>query len=79
MIFLPIRDASGTTQLILTRQHTSSGQVVQEDQNWDILSNLPPESVICIRGTVQARASGSERMVLFDLILLVLGCACGTI
>ncbi|RKP15147.1 tRNA synthetases class II-domain-containing protein [Piptocephalis cylindrospora] len=63
MAFLPLRDASGTIQLIQTRRstETSNPSAVLSDQDWDQITGLSPESIICIRGTVRARASGSER------------------
>ncbi|ORX46272.1 aspartyl-tRNA synthetase [Hesseltinella vesiculosa] len=52
LIFLPIRDASGTTQLVY-RAENCPGHIKQAIQQ------LPAESVICVQGVVRARPEGT--------------------
>ncbi|KAF9922463.1 aspartyl-tRNA synthetase 2, mitochondrial [Linnemannia zychae] len=55
LIFLPLRDSSGTVQLVL-KDPTNSAETPVMRQN---LQDLAPESVICVEGKVVAREAGA--------------------
>ncbi|KAG0226886.1 hypothetical protein BGW41_004063 [Actinomortierella wolfii] len=53
LIFMPIRDASGSTQLVLKDEDGKLAHIR------DKLLDLSPESVICVEGTVVARSANA--------------------
>lgn len=54
MSFFPIRDSSGTTQLVVLRKGDSADQL-------SALSDVPVESTILIEGKVRLRPEKSRR------------------
>lgn len=56
MSFFPIRDSSGTTQLVVLRKGESSGPL-------SALSEVPVESTVVIEGHVRMRPEKSRRLV----------------
>jgi aspartyl-tRNA synthetase len=56
MSFFPIRDSSGTTQLVILRKGEASGRL-------SALSDVPVESTVVIEGQVRLRPENSRRLV----------------
>ncbi|TFK56061.1 aspartyl-tRNA synthetase [Heliocybe sulcata] len=54
VLFVPIRDSHGTTQLLVSQAHSS-------DDVFNSLSNVSPESIVLIEGQVQLRPEKSRR------------------
>jgi aspartyl-tRNA synthetase len=56
MSFFPIRDSSGTTQLVILRKDAQSDRL-------SALSEVPVESTVLIEGQVRMRPEKSRRFV----------------
>lgn len=55
-MFIPLRDAYGTTQLVFRTENCSSSGIA--DALREKINALTPESVVCIKGTVRSRPEG---------------------
>jgi aspartyl-tRNA synthetase len=56
LLFIPLRDAYGTTQLVFRTEICASPSAA--DALREKINALTPESVICIKGTVRNRPDG---------------------
>ncbi|KAG2174997.1 hypothetical protein INT43_006059 [Umbelopsis isabellina] len=56
LLFIPLRDAYGTTQLVFRTENCSSSSAA--DALREKINALTPESVVCIKGTVRSRPEG---------------------
>eukprot|EP00743_Colponemidia_sp_Colp-15_P010817 GILK01011963.1.p1 GENE.GILK01011963.1~~GILK01011963.1.p1 ORF type:complete len:649 (-),score=85.37 GILK01011963.1:14-1924(-) len=79
VVFLPIKDGKGTTQLVIDAKECSAEQLENQKKLVQIASSITPESVIQVAGTVRPRpanmvnheqATGEIEVVVSDLKIL---------